>query len=444
MRRSPLDGTVLELVPSADPKAVADTVARAREAQSGWADTPLHERIELLHRAADRLTDRATDLALLQRREMGQPVELGTQMITAAADSWRAQAELAWTYPFCRTLCEQLPGWTTRNLRQPLGVVAVISPWNFPVATAAGAVAPSLLAGNAVVLKPSEKAPCSVAELADILDVGDAFQVLIGDGSTGAELVTHPGVDLVLHTGSVRTGREIASVVGARGGRVGLELGGKDPVVVDRDVDPVWAAQLVAHGTMLNSGQVCTSMERVYVHRDIADAFLDHLVDRVQELTLGPLVDSAQRDSVHAHVLDACSRGATTLTGGRIPEGPGFFYPATVMVNVDDDALVMTQETFGPVAPVQVVESFEEGLRKAALTDYGLSATLLTGSPEHAALADQLPAAVVWVNTWQTGAEGMQLEPTRSSGMRAVGGRADFDLVTRAMAVHALSPTWES
>jgi acyl-CoA reductase-like NAD-dependent aldehyde dehydrogenase len=441
---SPHDGTVIDTLACATDHEVGEAVERALEAQALWAARSLADRIDVVVEAARRLGEAAAELAALQEREMGQPAELGVAFITGTAQEWRAMADQASAYPFV----DELAGtgaWQVSNLKEPLGVVAAITPWNFPVPVAAGAIAPALLAGNAVVLKPSERAFRSVAHMAEVLDLPDGvLTVLLGDGETGAALAGHPQVALVLHTGSVRTGRAIAAQVGARGARVGLELGGKDPVVIDADVPPEWAAEVVANGAFLNTGQICVSMERIYVHRAIADRFLTALVEQAtsMNLSLGPLVDATQRDLVHAQVTAALGQGARALVGGEIPAGPGCFYPATVLVDVGDDMQVMTEETFGPVAPVRVVDTFEEGMALARSSDYGLAATLLTGTPAHAELASTLPAGIVWVNEWQGGAAGMVYEPAGCSGHGKVGASASFDQVTRAMVVAMAPPPW--
>ncbi|NUP65614.1 MAG: aldehyde dehydrogenase family protein, partial [Nonomuraea sp.] len=203
-------------------------------------------------------------------------------------------------------------------------------------------------------------------------------------------------------------------------------------------VDPAATAAAVAFGAFANTGQICTSMERVYVHRDLAEPFVDALVEAAAAYTpgLGPLVDQRQRDIVVRHVTDAVERGAVVRCGGVVPEGKGFYYPATVLTDVDESMLVMDEETFGPVAPVAVVSSFAEGLEKASATRYGLAATVYTGNPAHVAAARSLPAGVVWVNQWQGGGPERLYEPAGDSGMGATGSRAAYDAATRPMSIH--------
>ncbi len=221
--------------------------------------------------------------------------------------------------------------------------------------------------------------------------------LVLGDARAGAPLVEHEQIRLVHFTGSVEAGRRIGAGTGGRLCRSILELGGKDPVVVDSGVDPVATAAAIAFGAFVNTGQICTSMERIYVHQDIAREFVDALVDAAStyalgdghdaETVLGPLVDARQRDIVHRHVTDAVERGARVHVGGVIPKRTGFFYPATVLTDIDDSMLVMTEETFGPIAPIVVVSSFEEGLERASSSRFALGATVYTHNPDHAAAA---------------------------------------------------------
>jgi acyl-CoA reductase-like NAD-dependent aldehyde dehydrogenase len=253
-------------------------------------------------------------------------------------------------------------------------------------------------------------------------------------------------VSLVHFTGSVGAGKSVGAATGGNLTRAVLELGGKDPVVIDDDVDVQEVAAAVAFGAFVNSGQICTSMERIYVHENIAEEFTAALgaaaVAQVMGLpsdpstVLGPMVDDVQRQIVHRQVTDALSKGAKAITGGALPEREGFFYPATVLVDVDDTMDVMREETFGPVAPIQTVSSFEEGVREASKTAFGLAATVYTKNPEHIELAYSIPAGILWINQWQGGDLGRHMEPASDSGMGAMGGHLAYDAATRPMAVH--------
>jgi acyl-CoA reductase-like NAD-dependent aldehyde dehydrogenase len=428
-------------------------VAAAVEAQPGWAALPVAERVDLINAWADTVAEHAAELAELECREMGKPVGIGRSFIDGAVAVLKAAAAEALTYPFTETVTGP-GGGRTDIVRHPLGATALITPWNFPVTMVLGAIGPLLAAGNTVVVKPSEHSPVSTVRLMELaqsagLHAG-VVNLVLGDRRAGAPLAEHEDVQLVHFTGSVGAGRDVGAATGGRLHRCVLELGGKDPVVVDAGVDPVATAQAVAFGAFVNTGQICTSMERIYVHEQIADEFVEALVAAAQTFTigdgtepgtvLGPLVDERQRDIVRRHVEDAVEKGATVRTGGVVPERTGFFYPATVLTDVDDSMLVMTEETFGPVAPVVVVPTFEEGLARAADSRYGLAATVYTDEPRHIAAAARLPAGVVWVNQWQGGGPERLYEPAGDSGMGATGARAAYDAASRPAAIHIAAP----
>ncbi|WP_081416571.1 aldehyde dehydrogenase family protein [Arthrobacter castelli] len=429
---------------------VDDAVGAAVAAQTSWSSLSVADRTARIESWADRIAEHAGELAELECREMGKPVGLGRSFIEAGTAGLKAAASQALSYPFEKTV--DLPGGSqTRIIRRPLGVAAVVIPWNFPVPMVLGALGPLLAAGNTVVVKPSERTPLATARLFELLDLPDGVvNLVLGDARSGQPLVAHGQVELVHFTGSVTTGQQVGAETGRLLHRSILELGGKDPVIVDADVDVAATAGAVAFGAFVNTGQICTSMERIYVHQDVADEFIDALAAAAETYTmgngfddgtmLGPLVNEQQRQIVHDHVTDALAGGASLRTGGQLPDGTGFFYPATVLTDVDDSMLVMTEETFGPVAPVSVVSSFDEGLERASNSTYGLAATVYSNDPEHIAAASRIPAGVVWVNQWQGGGPESIYEPARSSGMGATGSTASFDAATRPVSVHIAPP----
>jgi succinate-semialdehyde dehydrogenase/glutarate-semialdehyde dehydrogenase len=274
--------------------------------------------------------------------------------------------------------------------------------------------------------------------------------VVQGGGATGQQLVADRRVQLVCHVGSVATGRTIAEVCASQLKKAVLELGGKDPLIVDADVDPAWAAEQAALGAFANAGQICTSVERIYVHEAVAEPFVDALVQRASALRmgdgrdpdtqLGPLVDDRLRQVVHAHVADALERGAQRRCGGRLPESPGSFYPATVLTGCTHDMVVMRDETFGPVAPVMEVCSFDEAMQLANDTTYGLAATVLTNRADHARRASrELAVGTVKINAVFGGAPGGAAHPHGSSGLGYGYGPELLDEVTRTRVVHHLA-----
>ncbi|MDH2445398.1 aldehyde dehydrogenase family protein [Amnibacterium sp. CER49] len=436
----PATGEAVGELPVADERAVTEAVRRAAAAFPGWATTPPARRGELLRQAAHALAARAEEVAALNTRETGKPAADALGGVQAGVGTLLQYAELG---PLHRG--KALRGaWDAVDyaLPHPRGVVVALTPWNDPVAVAAGLLGAAIVSGDTVVHKPSERCPHTGALLNEILAGVLPEGVLVGvtgDGGTGAALVEQPGVAVIAHVGSTATGRTLALVGAANDVHVIRENGGNDALVVDAGVDPVWAAEQAALGAFANTGQICTSVERVYVHRDVAEAFTAALVEQAEAWTarLGPLVDERMRTAVQRHVDEAVARGARALTGGSVPEGPGTFYPATVLVDVPGDALAVVEETFGPVAPVTVVDDFDEGLARAAADRYGLAATVLTPDMDHAhRAAATLPVGTVKVNAVFGGAPGGSAQPRRASGAGFGYGPELLDEMTTTTVVH--------
>jgi acyl-CoA reductase-like NAD-dependent aldehyde dehydrogenase len=442
----PASGEPIGRIPAGSSEAADAAVGAARAAHPRWARTAPAERAAVLKAGARRLREHARELAELQTSEGGKPLPDSLGGVEAGIAAIEQYAELG---PLHRGRSLQ-GGWDATDVmvHEPRGVVALLVPWNDPVAIACGQIAAALVTGNAVVFKPSEKTPLSGARIVELLDVpGDALVLLLGDARAGRPLAAHEDVDLVVHTGSVQTGREVARACGGRLGKALLELGGKDPLIVDAGVDPEWAAEQAALGAYANAGQICTSVERIYVHEAVAEPFLAALTRRAQtlkvgsgmdpETEMGPLIDEEQRLWVHRHVEDAVHHGATLLAGGEMPEGPGFFYPPTVVAQPASDAPVLSEETFGPVAAVRTVPSFEAALAEACTTEYGLAATVLTPSQANAQRAwRELPVGTVKVNAVFGGAPGGAAEPRRHSGMGFGYGPELLDEMTDTKVVH--------
>jgi acyl-CoA reductase-like NAD-dependent aldehyde dehydrogenase len=424
--------------------AICSTVKAGPE----WARTAPAERAAMVAAAADRVAGAAERLTELTTREMGKPTADARGGVDAGVSTLRQYAELG---PLHRGRSLQ-GSWHATDLMVPgpRGVVAAITPWNDPVAVPCGILGAALVTGNTVVFKPSERTPHTGLELARLMAAElptGVLEVLVGDGTTGALLAGSPEVDVVAHVGSTATGRSIATAAAATGAKVLLENGGNDPMLVDADVDPAWAAEQAAVGAFANAGQICTSVERIYVVESVADAFVDALGRRARELRvgpgvdlatqLGPLVDARMREAVHEQVTEAVAAGAELLAGGEIPDGPGTFYPATVLAGCTAEMSVMREETFGPVAPVCVVRDFDAGLESATSGRYGLAAVVLTGSMEHAQRAwRELPVGTVKVNAAFGGAPGGAAHPRGASGIGFGYGPELLDEMTATKVVH--------
>ncbi|NES15473.1 MULTISPECIES: aldehyde dehydrogenase [Micromonospora] len=447
----PADGSPVSTVPVATADEVGKAVEAARGVATEWAATDPAERAAALHRAADAVAEAAEELAQATTAEMGKPLDDARGGVAAGIGTLRQYAELG-PLRGGRTLHG---GRSSMDFMapEPRGVVAAITPWNDPVAVSCGLLGAALVTGNVVLYKPSERTPATGWLLAKALDralPAGVLSLLTGGAEVGAALAGQD-VDVVAHVGSTATGRAIAAAGARTGAKVLLENGGSDPLVVDASVDPVWAAEQAALGCFANAGQICVAVERIYVHRDIAEDFVDTLVERAEALTtgpgrdpktqLGPLVDRRHRDHVHGQVTAAVAEGARLRAGGTVPDGPGAFYPATVVSDCRHDMTLVREETFGPVAPVVVVDSFSEALRCAADSPYGLAATVLTGSMSHAQRAwRELPVGTVKINAVFGGAPGGAAQPRRGSGQGFGYGPELLDEFSTVKAVHIEAP----
>jgi succinate-semialdehyde dehydrogenase/glutarate-semialdehyde dehydrogenase len=380
----------IELATAAD---VAVASERARKVQPEWASSSFRVRQRLLERALRILVERQEEFLDVIVSETGKPrEEAQATEILAACDALQFYAKRAGRILADRTVPLHLM--KTKKLRisyRPLGVVGIITPWNFPFLLALNPTVQALMAGNAVLLKPSEVTPLSGQLIEQLLRSAGfpdgVFQLLLGDGETGAALV-NAGLDKISFTGSVGTGRRVAEACARQLIPCTLELGGKDPMIVCRDADLERAAAGAVYGAFANAGQICVSTERVYVVEEVADAFTRKVLEKTAALRQGPegetdvgaIIDAGQLDVIEQQIADARQRGAKVLTGGRRnPAWPGLYFEPTVLTDVDHDMQVMREETFGPVLPIMRVRDEEEALRLANDTRFGLNASVWTG-----------------------------------------------------------------
>ena len=448
----PAGGELVAELDIATPQQVREAVERAAAAQPAWAALPVRERSRILRRFIRLLHERRTEVARLITRETGKPcVEaLFTEVLVAldAADYAASEA-----YAFLRPervahanlLLKSRASWL---IREPYGVIGIISPWNYPLGTPATGVFPALITGNAVVLKPSEFTPATALELAKLLhEAGvppDVFQVVVGEGPVGAALV-ESGIHKLVFTGSVATGRRVAEAAARRLLPVVLELGGKDPMLVLDDADLDVASTAAVWGAFMNAGQTCLSVERCYVHRSLYDKFLAACAEKTARLRvgpgmdpntdIGPMIHQRQLQIVETQVEEARRRGARVVCGGRrLPElGPNFYAP-TILTGVTPDMAVLREETFGPVLPVLPFDSDEEAVALANATEFGLAASVWTGNRARGeALARRLEAGTVMVND-VISCFGIREAPhggVKSSGIGRTHGRTGFEEMVR-------------
>jgi len=442
--QDPRTGDTVVRVPIADASACDNAVARARAAFADWARTSPAERAAAVAAAAEDVRAAADELAALNERESGKRREDALGGVTAGAGTLTQYAELGPLHGG-----RSLQGdWAATDLMipEPRGVVAVLTPWNDPVAVAAGLLGAALVTGNTVVHKPSERCPATGRRFAELLAAklpDGVLEILDGDATVGARLAASEHVAVVAHVGSSATGRAIARACVERGAKALLENGGNDALIVDAGVDPRWAAEEAALGAFANAGQICVSVERVFVAESAAGAFVDELVTEARAWSdrIGPMVDERQREQVHRHVTDAVKSGAQVLVGGAPRPGAGTFYPPTVLTDCTPDMLVMREETFGPIAPVRVVPDFDTALAEAADDRYGLAATVLTPDMGHAQAAWRaLPVGTVKINAVFGGAPGGASEPRRASGSGFGFGRELLDEMTAMKVVHWSPP----
>ncbi len=426
-------------VPACDEDDVAAAVERARDAASTWGERSVEERAAVLDRAADRLLSERSALLDLLQMETGKSRRTAVEELfeVPLACEYAAEEGPAAIAEDRRT--PAVPGLTTATVTyEPVGVVGVISPWNYPLTLSVADVVPALLAGNAVVLKPDEKTPYTALALAELLaEAGlpeDVLTVVTGEGPTvGPALIDT--VDYVAFTGSTETGRAVAERAGQNLIDCSLELGGNNPLVVLDDADVDEAARGAVQACFSNAGQLCLSAERIYVVESAYDAFLDAFVRETERLTLGTgydydddlgsLIDAAQLDRVRTHVDDARERGATVETGGRHrPDVAPYCYEPTVLTGVDPDATVACEETFGPVVSVTSVSDTDAAVAAANDSPYGLNASVWTANRERGArVARQIDCGTVTVNDGFLSGWGARDAPMGGFGDSGIGRR---------------------
>ena len=385
---NPATGAQILRVAADGPREVAASYAAAREAQPRWAATPIRKRIVAIERFRELVVARTEALARTLTQEVGKPIrqsrnELGglvARLDFFIAESARALREQKVFVDAAQNLDERIT-------HEPLGVIANISAWNYPYFVGSNVFVPALVAGNAVLYKPSEFATLTGRHIADLLHEAGipdgAFVPVIGGGATGAALLREP-VDGVFFTGSYATGAKIAAAAGKRMIKVQLELGGKDPVYVCDDVDVETTAAAVADGAFYNTGQSCCSVERIYVHEAVYAPFVDAFVAEVKSFRVGDPMDEAtyigaitrrpQLDVLRQQVADARRKGATLATGGAAIKRKGNWFAPTVLTDVDHSMRVMREESFGPIIGIQAVADDAAAVELMNDTEYGLTA----------------------------------------------------------------------
>ncbi|HEX8074627.1 MAG TPA: aldehyde dehydrogenase family protein [Thermoleophilaceae bacterium] len=396
---SPATGATIAHLPDMDAAQVEQLVQRARKAQEAWGEASFDDRAAVMYAARKWLVDNRDRVAQTVMEENGKTREdamLADVFITA--DALGFWSKTGPKYLADERVRSHSPFALGRKLvirYRPRGVVGVIGPWNYPIANCFGDAIPALVAGNAVVLKPSEVTPLSSLLMEEGLRAAgmpeDVMLVATGTGETGAALVDH--ADMIMFTGSTRTGKKIMARAAETLTPVSLELGGKDPMIVLRDADVERAANTAVYWSMANGGQICQAVERVYVEEPVYDEFVSKVVEKTRALRqgqsgsggtveVGAVTFAPQVEIIERHIRDAVDKGAEVVVGGRTAEGEGRYFQPTVLTNVDHTMQIMTDETFGPTLPIMKVRDEDEALRLANDSPYGLNSSVFTRDVE--------------------------------------------------------------
>ncbi len=427
---NPTTGEVITEFDETSPEDVLRQIEVCANLQREWAHTSVVERRELMEALAEILVIRREALAVLMANEMGKPVAQGRSEVDKCAWVCRYYAQEA-----KRILSdEHIDADKTKSYvtHRPLGVILAVMPWNFPLWQVFRFLAPALMAGNAGLLKhASNVTGCAVAIDEMVVEAGfpdGLLRTLVLPASRVEEVLAHPKVVAATLTGSDAAGRAVAARAGALLKKTVLELGGSDPYVILKDADLDLAVEACSTARLLNGGQSCIAAKRFIVHQDMVDEFTDKLVATMgtatigdpldEHVTLGPMARTDLRDELHNQVTRSVESGATLLLGGHIPDGPGAYYPPTVLADVTPEMAVFTEETFGPVASITAVDSEEEAIELANDTPFGLGAAVFTTDIERGEriARDEFEAGACFVNSFVTSDPRLPFGGIKASG----------------------------
>lgn len=437
-----LNPSTLEVVgevPNSSAPEVDTAIGIARQASPAWAASP--ERAAILLACAKDLKGNAMRLARLLSQEQGKPLREAIEELMGAAHWLRSVAELDLPAP---EMISTPQGEAQLN-RRPAGVVAAITPWNYPVILALWKLAPALFTGNCVLLKPSPYTPLSSIEIGNLLSThlpDGVLQILTGDDDTGRHLVEHAGIDHISLTGSVAAGRAVGSQAGHDLKSATLELGGNDAAIILEDADPAVVAGKILKNAFKNCGQTCMAIKRVYVHRSLHDELAEAMHSLANEFSvgdglasgvqMGPLNNEPQLQIVQELLTDARERGGSVICGGDQLNLPGYFHQPTIVAGLPDDALLVTEEQFGPVLPLLAFDEVDEAIARVNSSRFGLGGSVWSPNHERAReVAERLECGTTWINQHSTTDPSVPFGGTKDSGLGYANGRAGLEEFTR-------------
>ncbi|RJG24714.1 aldehyde dehydrogenase family protein [Massilia cavernae] len=442
---NPATGEPFVDAPRADIGQLNEAVAAAKSAFPEWSKRPITERRELLIALSNALEERVPEFAALLTREQGKPLAQATMECMGCVFVIRGMA----SFDLSPKVLREDESMRAIEYRSPLGVVAAITPWNFPLILLINKVAPALLAGNTLVIKPAPTTPLTTLLLGEIfasLFPRGVINVIADQNDLGAALTHHPDIAKIAFTGSTATGRKVMSAAAGTIKRVTLELGGNDAALVLEDADLQETARKVFDGAMLNAGQICIAIKRVYVHESMYDAFCDELARLANDLVvgdgselatqLGPIQNKAQYEKLQ-QLLDDARENGTVIAGGNVLSRPGYFIAPTIVRDVDDDALIVREEQFGPILPVLKYTDINGAIERINNSEYGLGGTVWGRDVSKAAsIAERVNSGTVWVNKHMDIAADLPFRGAKQSGLGAELGLAGLEEYTQARVIN--------